>query len=107
MLAILERLLGDGLSLGSIAANVLYPGPLAQEPHVDDPYCDLHAREIFPTTLNASFFLGMDSLVMLDDLTAENGATALTPSSSAVISAKSCDRSRTGTLASARRPYGR
>ena len=35
MLAILEPLLGDGLSLGSIAANLLYPGAPAQEPHLD------------------------------------------------------------------------
>ena len=81
MLAILEPLLGDGLSLGSIAANVLYPGAPAQEPHIDYPYWDLHARESFPNTLNASFFLGIESLIMLDDLTEENGATALVPGS--------------------------
>ena len=60
MLAILEPLLGRGLSLGSIAANVLYPGAPA---------------------LNASFFLGVESLIMLDELTEENGATALVPGS--------------------------
>ena len=81
MLAILERILGDGLSLGSIAANVLYPGAPAQEPHIDYPYWDLHARDSFPATLNASFFLGVESLIMLDDLTEENGATALVPGS--------------------------
>ena len=81
MLAILEPVLGRGLSLGSIAANVLYPGAPAQEPHIDYPYWDLHARDSFPATLNASFFLGVESLIMLDDLTEENGATALVPGS--------------------------
>ena len=33
----------------------------------------------FPQTLNASFFLGVESLIMLDELTEENGATALVP----------------------------
>ena len=81
MLAILEPLLGRGLSLCSIAANVLYPGAPAQEPHIDYPYWDLHTRENFPNTLNASFFLGIESLIMLDELTEENGATALVPGS--------------------------
>ena len=81
MLAILEPLLGRGLSLGSIAANVLYPGAPAQEPHIDYPYWDLHARDSFPAALNASFFLGVESLIMLDELTEENGATALVPGS--------------------------
>ena len=81
MLAILEPLLGRGLALGSIAANILYPGAPAQEPHIDYPYWDLHDRESFPGTLNASFFLGIESLVMLDELTEENGATALVPGS--------------------------
>ncbi len=81
VLAILEPLLGRGLALGSIAANVLYPGAPAQEPHIDYPYWDLHARDSFPATLNASFFLGVESLIMLDELTEENGATALVPGS--------------------------
>ena len=45
------------------------------------PYWDLHARESFLNTLNASFFLGIESLIMLDELTEKNGATALVPGS--------------------------
>jgi hypothetical protein len=37
-LAIMEPILGDDLMLSSYAANVLYGGALAQEPHVDYPY---------------------------------------------------------------------
>lgn len=80
LLAILEPILGD-VRLASFAANVLFPGAPAQEGHVDYPYWDLHARERFPRALNASFFLEVETLVMLDDFTLENGATAIVPHS--------------------------
>ena len=80
-LAIMEPILGDDLMLSSYAANVLYQGAPAQEPHVDYPYWDLHATLHWPRTLNASFFLAVETVVMLDDFTLENGATALVPGS--------------------------
>ena len=80
LLAILEGIVGD-VRLASFAANVLFPGAPAQEPHVDYPYWDMHRRERFPRGLNASFFLEVELLVMLDDFTIENGATALMPHS--------------------------
>ena len=80
LLAILEGIVGD-VRLASFAANVLFPGAPAQEPHVDYPYWDLHRPETFPRGLNASFFLEVELLVMLDDFTEENGATALMPHS--------------------------
>ena len=80
LLAIIEGIVGD-VRLASFAANVLFPGAPAQEPHVDYPYWDMHRREGFPRGLNASFFLEVELLVMLDDFTIENGATALMPHS--------------------------
>ncbi len=79
--AILAPLLGDDFMLGSFAANVLYPGAPAQEGHVDYPYWDLHARGHWPRTLNASFFLAVEAVIMLDGFTIENGATAIVPGS--------------------------
>ncbi len=81
ILAILEPILGDDLMLASYAANILHPGAPAQEPHVDYPYWDLHARSRWPRTLNASFFLAVETVLMLDDFTVENGATAIVPAS--------------------------
>lgn len=81
ILALMQPLLGDDLMLSSFAANILYPGAPAQEGHVDYPYWDLHARSRWPRTLNASFFLAVETVVILDDFTIENGATAIVPGS--------------------------
>ncbi len=81
ILAVMEPLLGDDLMLSSFAANILYPGAPAQEGHVDYPYWDLHTRSRWPRTLNASFFLAVETVVTLDDFTLENGATAVVPGS--------------------------
>jgi len=83
ILSIMEPILGDDLMLASYAANILYPGAPAQEPHVDYPYWDLHARTHWPQTLNASFFLAVETVLMLDDFTVENGASAIVPGSQA------------------------
>ncbi len=81
MLAIMRPILGDDLMLSSFAANVLHPGAKAQEPHVDYPYWDLHARNRWPGTLNASFHLAVEAVMPLDEFTLENGATAIMPGS--------------------------
>jgi len=81
LLALMRPILGDDLMLSSYAANVLYPDAPAQEAHVDYPYWDLHAREHWPRTLNASFVLAVETVLMLDDFTIENGATAILPGS--------------------------
>ena len=67
--------------LSSFAANVLHPGAKAQEPHVDYPYWDLHARDRWPRALNASYHLAVESVIPLDEFTVENGATAVVPGS--------------------------
>ncbi len=81
LLAVLRPILGDDLMLSSLAANVLHPGARAQEPHVDYPYWDLHARNRWPRALNASFHLAVESVVPLDEFTLDNGATAIVPGS--------------------------
>ena len=81
MLALMRPILGDDLMLSSFAANVLHPGAQAQEPHVDYPYWDLHARNRWPRGLNASYHLAVESVIPLDEFTVENGATAIVPGS--------------------------
>ena len=81
MLAIMRPILGEDLMLSSFAANVLHPGAQAQEPHVDYPYWDLHARDRWPRALNASYHLAVESVIALDEFTVENGATAIAPGS--------------------------
>ena len=81
MLAIMRPILGVDLMLSSFAANVLHPGAQAQEPHVDYPYWDLHARDRWPRALNASYHLAVESIIPLDEFTVENGATAVVPGS--------------------------
>lgn len=81
MLAIMRPILGDDLMLSSFAANVLHPGAQAQEAHVDYPYWDLHAREHWPSRLNASYHLAVEAVMPLDEFTLENGATAIVPGS--------------------------
>jgi ectoine hydroxylase-related dioxygenase (phytanoyl-CoA dioxygenase family) len=81
MLEIMAPILGDDLMLGSWAGRVLFPGAPAQEPHVDYPYWDLFDRGNWPRTIDASFHLAVEAVVMLDDFTTENGATGLLPGS--------------------------
>ena len=81
MLAIMRPILGDDLMLSSFAANVLHPGAQAQEPHVDYPYWDLHARSRWPRALNATYHLAVEAVMPLDEFTVENGATAIVPES--------------------------
>lgn len=81
LLEMMRPILGEDLMLSSWAANITYPGASAQEAHVDYPYWDLHKRENWPRTLNASFHLAVEVILMLDDFTVENGATAFMPGS--------------------------
>ena len=81
MLAIMRPILGDDLMLSSFAANVLHPGAQEQEPHVDYPYWDLHARSRWPRALNATYHLAVEAVMPLDEFTVENGATAIVPES--------------------------
>lgn len=79
VMSVMRAFLGDEFILGSIAANRLLPGGPGQELHIDYPYWDLYKRSSFPTRLNPSFPLNAQATILLDDFTAENGATAVVP----------------------------
>lgn len=75
--AIVSDFLGSEFHIGSIAANRILPGGPGQEPHIDYPYWDMYKRETFPHNINYSVPLNCQSVIMLDDFTEENGATAI------------------------------
>lgn len=81
IVAIMKAFLGDEFILGSIAANRILPGGPGQELHIDYPYWDMYKRSSFPAQINSSFPLNAQVTIMLDDFTAENGATAIVPGS--------------------------
>ena len=78
-LAVFSRILGSELMLGSLAARIVSRESDPQPPHLDYPYWDFHKQETFPMGLNGSFFLNCQSTIMIDDFTAENGATLVAP----------------------------
>ena len=78
---IIGEFLGSEFHIGSIAANRILPGGPGQEPHKDYPYWDMYNRETFPHNINYTVPLNCQSLIMLDDFTEENGATAIAPGS--------------------------
>ena len=81
MLAVMEPILGHDFVLSSIAGSILQPGAPKQEPHVDYPYWDLYDPARWPLGFNTSFHIEVETLVMLDEFTTENGATAILPGS--------------------------
>ena len=81
IMTIVEAFLGNECILGSLAANRLLPGGPGQEPHIDYPYWDLYKRDSFPMNINSTVPLNCQVTILLDDFTAENGATAMLPTS--------------------------
>ncbi|CAH1780369.1 unnamed protein product [Owenia fusiformis] len=84
ILAILDPILGDDCQLGSVAANVLFPGGSGQEPHIDYPYWDYFSKKHWPVPPKSpeiQFHMNIQVTVMLHDFTKENGATAVLPGS--------------------------
>ncbi|XP_013398471.1 uncharacterized protein LOC106164960 [Lingula anatina] len=84
VVSILYPILGDDMQLGSIAANTLFPGASGQEPHIDYPYWDYFERKhwpVAPKVPEVPFHMNMQATVLLDDFTAENGATGVVPGS--------------------------
>jgi ectoine hydroxylase-related dioxygenase (phytanoyl-CoA dioxygenase family) len=81
VMRIVGAFLGDAFIMGSVAANRILPGGPGQEPHIDYPYWDLYQQGSFPIGINSSFPLNAQATVLLDDFTAENGATAYWPGS--------------------------
>ena len=82
--AVFERILGDDFALGSIASNTLLPGATGQEAHLDYPYWDFHDRRHWPLSPKGTgtpFFMNCQATILLDEFTAENGATGCIPGS--------------------------
>ncbi len=71
--------LGDEFCLGSIAANRILPGGPGQEAHIDYPYWDMYKTSSFPPNVNPAFPMNLQTTILLDDFTEENGATAVWP----------------------------
>jgi ectoine hydroxylase-related dioxygenase (phytanoyl-CoA dioxygenase family) len=86
VVTVCSHLLGSAFKLGSIAANRLLPGGPGQEPHIDYPYWDFHKRHEFPARMNSSFAMNLQATILLDDFTADNGATAYLPGSQTTLS---------------------
>eukprot|EP00048_Salpingoeca_helianthica_P016869 m.234607 g.234607 ORF g.234607 m.234607 type:complete len:308 (-) comp19688_c0_seq1:24-947(-) len=87
-LQIIDQILGDDFCLGSFAANYLQPGAAAQKAHLDYPYWDYvngqgKGKGSWPSApkFNADhvFLMNIQSLIMMDDFTLDNGATAVVP----------------------------
>ena len=80
---VLEYIIGNDFCLGSFAANYLQQGAGYQNPHLDYPYWDYNDkgswRNIPKMGVNHTFFMNVQTLLMMDDFTVENGATAVAP----------------------------
>ena len=67
---------------GSIASNTIFPGGSGQEPHIDYPYWDYYDKDHWPQPpkhKDIPFYMNLQILIPLDDLTPENGATSVRP----------------------------
>ena len=104
VMRIVGAFLGDAFIMGSVAANRILPGGPGQEPHIDYPYWDLYKGASFPIGINSSFPLNAQATVLLDDFTAENGATAYWPGSQKTLAYPDNDE---GFNANAARQTGR
>ena len=83
LMEVCERILGHDFCLGSFAANCMQPGAQGQNPHIDYPYWDYNDRRAWVHQPKMGpghpFHMNMQTLIMLDDFTVQNGATALIP----------------------------
>ncbi len=79
VLAVVDALLGDQAILGSIGANRVLPGGRGQGAHIDYPYWDIYNAAAYPRRFSASYALNCQVTILLDDFTAESGATAWAP----------------------------
>ncbi len=77
----MQAFLGKEFVMGSMCASRIMPGYGGQEPHIDYPYWDFYRNETFPTRTNSSFPLNAQAIILIDEFTEENGATALAPGS--------------------------
>jgi len=79
VLAIVDTLLGDRATLGSVGANRVLPGGRGQGAHIDYPYWDVYNESAYPRRFSTAYPLNCQVTILLDDFTAESGATAWAP----------------------------
>lgn len=83
LMKVIDQILGKDFCLGSLAANFLTFGAGRQSPHLDYPYWDFIQQDSWKASPKLGpdhkFFMNMQVLIMMDDFTLENGATAIVP----------------------------
>lgn len=75
VLALIEAILGDDITLGGFSAHVLHPEATSMGVHVDYPYWAM--KPTFPTYP----ILEVQVIWLVEDLTAENGSPVFAPGS--------------------------
>ena len=65
--------------MGCMRASRITPEQGRQERHIDYPYWDFYRTETFPTRTNSSFPLNAQAIILINEFTKENGATAQAP----------------------------
>ncbi len=75
IMAVAEAMLGDDMTLSSYAARILEPGAIEMGAHVDYPYWAMRG----PFTVRPALMLQV--IWMMQDFTADNGATMVVPRS--------------------------
>lgn len=90
IMSVLDKILGHDFCLGSFAGNHLFPGAMAQSPHLDYPYWDYDCEKTWPVLPKRCgehpFFMNCQTAIMVDDFTEENGATSILPYSQRELS---------------------
>jgi len=83
VMSVIDKVLGNDFCLGSYAANHLQRGAGHQNPHLDYPYWDYKDRKSWVQSPKYDethhFHMNVQTLIMMDDFTLENGATACVP----------------------------
>lgn len=85
VLSVVDALLGDRATLGSIGANRVLPGGRGQGAHIDYPYWDVYNPSAYPRRFSTTYALNCQVTVLLDDFTAETGATAWVPGTQSLL----------------------
>lgn len=88
-MAIMDQILGNDFCLGSYAANHMQKGATGQRAHLDYPYSDFNNKLAWVQDpklgQHNTFHMNMQTVIMLNDFTLENGATACVPFSQQVV----------------------
>lgn len=85
VLAIVDSLLGDQATIGSVGANRVLPGGRGQGAHIDYPYWDVYNPTAYPRRFAHAYALNAQVTILLDDFTEANGATAWAPGTQSLL----------------------